>query len=71
MLNQHYNLTLAISLCKHVKEIEQLKEEGNQAFKLVKLEEVLKLYTDALEVCLVLPYLRLTLLSLFGFSVHQ
>jgi DnaJ family protein C protein 7 len=53
-LNQHYDLTLATSLRKRVKEVEQLKEEGNQAFKLVKLEEALKLYTDALEVCLVL-----------------
>ena len=40
-------------LRKRVKEVERLKEEGNQAFKLGKLEEALKLYTDALEVRLV------------------
>ena len=50
-----------------MKEVERLKEEGNQAFKLGKLDEALKLYTDALEVHFALPYLRLTPLSLFGF----
>lgn len=38
-------------LRKRVKEVERLKEEGNQAFKLGKLHEALSLYTDALEVC--------------------
>jgi DnaJ family protein C protein 7 len=37
-------------LRKRVKEVERLKEDGNQAFKLGKLEEALSLYTDALEV---------------------
>jgi DnaJ family protein C protein 7 len=36
-------------LHKHVK-VESLKEVCNQAFKLGKLEEALKLYTDVLEV---------------------
>ena len=58
-------------LRKRVKEVERLKEEGNQAFKLGKLEEALKLYTDALDVRLVLPCLRLTPLSLFGFSARR
>ena len=38
-------------LRKRVKEVERLKEEGNQAFKLGKLHEALRLYTEALEVC--------------------
>ena len=54
-------------LRKRVKEVERLKEEGNQAFKLGKLDEALKLYTDAIEVHFALPYLRLTPLNLFGF----
>jgi hypothetical protein len=33
-----------------VKEVDRLKEEGNKAFKLGKLEEALNLYTNALEV---------------------
>jgi DnaJ homolog subfamily C member 7 len=37
-------------LRKRVKEVERLKEEGNQAFKLGKLQEALSLYTNALEV---------------------
>ena len=37
-------------LRKRVKEVEHLKEEGNQAFKLGKLHEALSRYTDALEV---------------------
>lgn len=36
-------------LRKRVKEVERLKEEGNQAFKLGKLHEALRLYTEALE----------------------
>ncbi|KAI0290620.1 hypothetical protein BC826DRAFT_1026366 [Russula brevipes] len=36
-------------LRKRVKEVDRLKEEGNKAFKLGKLEEALNLYTDALE----------------------
>ncbi|KAH9973386.1 hypothetical protein BJV74DRAFT_968159 [Russula compacta] len=36
-------------LRKRVKEVERLKEEGNQAFKLGKLHEALSRYTDALE----------------------
>ena len=54
-------------LRKRVKEVERLKEEGNQAFKLGKLDEALKLYTDAIEVHFALPYLRLTPLNLFCF----
>jgi tetratricopeptide (TPR) repeat protein len=42
-------------LRKRVKEVERLKEEGNQAFKLGKLQEALTLYTDALEVRFLLP----------------
>jgi DnaJ family protein C protein 7 len=38
-------------LRKRIKEVERLKEEGNQAFKLGKLHEALRLYTEALEVC--------------------
>ena len=38
-------------LRKRVKEVERLKEEGNQAFKLGNLHEALRLYTEALEVC--------------------
>jgi DnaJ homolog subfamily C member 7 len=37
-------------LRKRVKEVERLKEEGNQAFKLGKLQEALSLYANALEV---------------------
>jgi DnaJ family protein C protein 7 len=37
-------------LRKRVKEVERSKEEGNQAFKLGKLHEALRLYTEALEV---------------------
>jgi tetratricopeptide (TPR) repeat protein len=37
-------------LRKRVKEVERLKEDGNQAFKVGKLQEALTLYTDALEV---------------------
>ena len=44
-------------LRKRVKEVERLKEEGNQAFKLGKLEDALKLYTDALEVRFILETL--------------
>ncbi|KAH9991103.1 hypothetical protein BJV77DRAFT_553430 [Russula vinacea] len=36
-------------LRKRVKDVERLKEEGNQAFKLGKLHEALRLYTEALE----------------------
>lgn|SRR6266850_613016 len=42
-------------LRKRVKEVERLKEEGNQAFKLGKLQGALTLYTDALEVRFLLP----------------
>lgn len=38
-------------LRKRVKDVERLKEEGNQAFKLGKLHEALRLYTEALEAC--------------------
>jgi DnaJ family protein C protein 7 len=37
-------------LRKRIKEVERLKEEGNQAFKLGKLHDALRLYTEALEV---------------------
>ena len=37
-------------LRKRVKEVERLKEGGNQAFKLGKLHDALRLYTEALEV---------------------
>ena len=71
MLNQHCDLTVATDLRqrlrKCVKEAKQLKEEANQAFKLGELEEALKLYTDALEVCLGLPSLRLTSAKLIRF----
>lgn len=42
-------------LRKRVKDVERLKEEGNQAFKLGKLHEALRLYTEALDVCVGLP----------------
>jgi DnaJ family protein C protein 7 len=48
-------------LRKRVKEVERLKEEGKQAFKLGKLQEALTLYTDALEVRLA----RRTVLSFY------
>ena len=38
-------------LRKRIKEVERVKEEGNQAFKLGKLHDALRLYTEALEVC--------------------
>jgi DnaJ homolog subfamily C member 7 len=44
-------------LRKRVKDVERLKEEGNQAFKLGKLHEALRLYTEALEVYVSLPFL--------------
>ena len=46
-------------LRKRIKEVERLKEEGNQAFKLGKLHEALRLYTEALEVCVYAPSRRL------------
>jgi DnaJ family protein C protein 7 len=47
-------------LRKRVKEVERLKEDGNQAFKVGKLQEALTLYTDALEVRSSPPYSTLS-----------
>ena len=38
-------------LRKRVKDVERIKEEGNQAFKAGKLQEALIRYSEALEAC--------------------
>jgi DnaJ family protein C protein 7 len=40
----------AVKLRKRVREVERLKEEGNSAFKLGKLQEAVEKYTEALDV---------------------
>ena len=55
-------------LRKRVKEVERLKEEGNQAFKLGKLHEALRLYTEALEVCMYALSFTVCILNLVRFS---
>jgi hypothetical protein len=55
-------------LRKRVKDVERLKEEGNQAFKLGKLHEALRLYTEALEVCVSLFFALLNLIPVVSYS---
>jgi len=38
-------------LRKRVKDVERIKEEGNVAFKMGKLDEAIEKYTECLEVC--------------------
>ena len=44
----------ALQLRKRIKDVERLKEEGNQAFKTNKLDEAIEKYTEALEVVAVI-----------------
>ena len=50
----------AQSLRKRVRKVERLTKDGNQAFKVGKLQEALTLYTDALEVRSSPPYSTLS-----------
>jgi DnaJ family protein C protein 7 len=47
-------------LRKRVRKVERLTKDGNQAFKVGKLQEALTLYTDALEVRSSPPYSTLS-----------
>jgi DnaJ family protein C protein 7 len=54
-------------LRKRVKDVERLKEEGNAAFKIGKLEEALEKYTECLEVRYVDPSIFILLTSLLAY----
>jgi DnaJ family protein C protein 7 len=41
----------AQQLRKRIKDVERLKEEGNTAFKIGKLDDAVRLYSETLDVC--------------------
>jgi tetratricopeptide (TPR) repeat protein len=51
-------------LHKRAKEVYRLKEEGKHAFNLEKLHKALRLYTEALEVCLCTTLISFCILNL-------
>lgn len=45
----------AMKLRKRVRDVDRLKDEGNSAFKAGRLDEAVAKYSEALEVCMMIP----------------